>query len=1428
MRSIRRRCDVNHTRGGIPEPHSSHTTARRDDSSAKRALRALLAVPPTTRCPLLCSTSASHDDGRSTDCAPAPAVYISAATSAGLHHRTALGPRMRKHLKMEKSEDLIKDATPVLAPSPASTSNQQAELAAISVQSRLLPFWREIPRAWFLQFEAVVDPLKTSDDQKFRYALPTTAARKYATIKQRLLTVYEKSEVKNFQQLIRGLELGDQKPSQHLRKMRELSNGLITEEGLRIEWLDHLPAQLRVVLSVNSESSLDTLAAMADKMLEYSEPTTIAAVQNSHTTYTPNTADVTVSAQLCVLSKQLEKLSLEGKALRIPVLQEEENVGKLEPTPTVAEVGVASGSNRLCVFDRNTRERFLVDTGADISVLAATNKKTQVNSAYKLYAANDTPINTYGERTPRLDLGLRRCFQWTFIVADVKTSILGADFLRNFKLLVDLHKKKLVDRITELAVDTIEVRTSEESIYVISPDQVYHSILTKFPDILRPMSLKAPAKHDVIHHIETTGPPVYAKPRPLPPDKYKVAKEEFERMIEMGICKPSKSPWASPLHIVKKKDGGLRVCGDYRRLNSVTLPDRYPIPRIQDFTYQLNKSRVFSKLDLKMAYYWIPLSKEDAEKTAITTPFGLFEFNCMTFGLRNASQTFQRFMHEVLRGTEGCFCFVDDILLHSEDEEQHRALLERVLERLDKYGVTLNVNKCEFGQEKLNFLGYEVSAEGIRPTEERIKAISTFPKPKTVVELRRFLGILNFYRECLPRQAEQQSALNKHLHNRKKNDKTPIEWTPESDSAFEKCRQSILEATTLSYPVHGSSLGLMTDASDLSLGAVLQQRVNGVWRPLAFFSKAMSETQRRYSVYDRELLAMYTAVKHFRRLIEGCDVTIYTDHKPLTYAMSRPASSSDTPRRERQLHFVSQFCTKIEYVKGEDNAVADSLSRIEEIACPSAIDYNKLAADQSSDEELRKIRSQSNLMFTDVALPGLSHTITCETSTATPRPYLPPAYRGAAFKAQHDLCHPGIRATKKQMAAKFFWPSMNKDVGEWTRTCISCQRAKVHRHVVTPLGEFPPSARFEHVHIDIVGPLQPSNGYRYCVTMIDRCTSWPEAVPVSEITAEAVAKAFYENWLVRFGMPIRCTTDQGRQFESSLFSALMKRFGINKIHTTAFHPQANGKVERWHRTFKAALMARGATVTWSDELPTVLLGLRTAIRENALCPAQMTYGATLRVPSDFFVPTQSKIEDADYVRRLTDTMAAISPVQKARATRERPFVYKDLRTCSHVFVRNDTVRKPLTPPYDGPYEVLERSEKFYKLRLPLRTAVISLDRLKPAYISKEADESAAVPTTASTSYTTRRCDVNHTRGGIPEPHSSHTTARRDDSSAKRALRALLAVPPTTRCPLLCSTSASHDDGRSTDCAPAPAVYISAATRAGLHHRTALGPRMRSS
>ncbi|XP_041973958.1 uncharacterized protein K02A2.6-like [Aricia agestis] len=581
-----------------------------------------------------------------------------------------------------------------------------SDISAVSVQSRMLPFWRQHPRAWFLHFEAVVDPLKTSDDQKYRYLLQQlqqtdlehitdilydpTASKKYEKVKQRLLETYDTSDVKNFQKLVSGLELGDLKPSQLMRKMKELASGMITDEGLRIEWMNRLPAQVRVILSINKESSLETLAAMADKMVEYAEVPSVAAVTATCPAPAPSTSSASEPSYMETLARQIEKLTLE----------KQEEFGKLTRTPTVADVGVSRTSHRLCVFDRDTRERFLVDTGADISVLAATQlrKKKRTEETYKLYAANNTPIKTYGEETIKLNLGLRRSFRWTFVVADIKTSILGADFLHHYKLLVDLHTKRLVDKVTDLSVNAVKVVTDIESVHVVSSDQAYHDILKLFPNVLRPMSLKQPSKHDVVHHIETTGPPLFARARPLPPDKYKTAQLEFERMMEMGICKPSKSPWASPLHVVKKKDGTLRVCGDYRRLNAVTLPDRYPIPRIQDFTYKLHGKKLFSKLDLKMAYFWIPISKEDAEKTAIITPFGLFEFNCMTFGLRNASQTFQRFMHQILRGIDGCFSFVDDLLIFAEDEDSHKKLLRQVLERLDQNGVTLNIEKCEFGK----------------------------------------------------------------------------------------------------------------------------------------------------------------------------------------------------------------------------------------------------------------------------------------------------------------------------------------------------------------------------------------------------------------------------------------------------------------------------------------------------------------------------------------------------------------------------------------------------------------------------------------------------------------------------------------------------------------------------------------------------------
>lgn len=235
----------------------------------------------------------------------------------------------------------------------------------------------------------------------------------------------------------------------------------------------------------------------------------------------------------------------------------------------------------------------------------------------------------------------------------------------------------------------------------------------------------------------------------------------------MGICQPSKSQWASPLNVVSKKNG-IRPVGDYRRLNAITKPDRYPVPRLHDFTYILSGKKFFSRLDINRAYHFIKIAPEDIEKTAVICPFGLFEFLRLAFGLRNGSQSFQRFMSQnVLKGLDFLFNFVDDVIIGSDNMEEHEKHLRQVFERFLEFGITINLSKCEFGKSVIEFLGYEVSTDGIRPLDHKVKAIVEFPQPETVDQLRRFLGMVNFYRANIPNAAEIQSTLNEFLKRAK-------------------------------------------------------------------------------------------------------------------------------------------------------------------------------------------------------------------------------------------------------------------------------------------------------------------------------------------------------------------------------------------------------------------------------------------------------------------------------------------------------------------------------------------------------------------------------------------------------------------------------------------------------------------------------------
>ena len=421
-----------------------------------------------------------------------------------------------------------------------------------------------------------------------------------------------------------------------------------------------------------------------------------------------------------------------------------------------------------------------------------------------------------------------------------------------------------------------------------------------------------------------------------------------------------------------------------------------------------------------------------------------------------------------------------------------------------------------------------------------------------------------------------------------------ITWTDAATASFHATKDALAKASLLSYPIPDAPACLMTDASDTAVGAVLQQNVQGTWTPISFFSRKLTPAETRYSTFDRELLAVYLGIKHFRHFLEGRSFHVLTDHKPLTYALNS-RSDRHSPRQTRQLDLISQFTSTIRHVHGMDNTVADALSRIENNALltgqPPDLDFTAMAHTQAVDPQIRSIQSspKSALVVEAVPLANSPHPLYCDTSTGTQRPLVPLPWRRTVFKSLHGLSHPGIRATQKLITSRFVWPGINSDVRRWARSCIQCQRAKVQRHSSAPLSSFPtPNARFDVVHIDIVGPLPPSQGYTYLLTCIDRYTRWPEAIPLSTITSEAVAQAFITGWISRFGVPSTIVTDRGRrrQFESRLWNNLMALLGTKRSRTTSYHPQANGMVERFHCQLKAALKAQPNPDAWMTSYST--------------------------------------------------------------------------------------------------------------------------------------------------------------------------------------------------------------------------------------------------
>jgi hypothetical protein len=433
-------------------------------------------------------------------------------------------------------------------------------------------------------------------------------------------------------------------------------------------------------------------------------------------------------------------------------------------------------------------------------------------------------------------------------------------------------------------------------------------------------------KTNVVKHTINTGnhEPINQKQyRVKNMEKKKMIKEEVEKMLRDKIIQKSQGPWASPIVIVDKKDGSKRFCVDYRKINAITKTDAHPLPRIDDMLEQFREASWFSSIDLASGYWQIEMDEEDKEKTAFTCHIGLFEFNVMPFGLKNAPPTFQRMMNEILREWLDDFVvvYIDDIMIYSKTFEEHLKHIEKILKKLKEVNLMLKLKKCKWCEQNIEFLGHIVGKEGLKPDPRKIEKVKQIKEPTTVTEVRSFLGLVGYYRRFI----EDFSKIARPLHElTKKNVK--FKWEEKHQKAFEKLKEKLIEYPILGFPDYEKEFVLMTDASKEGLGAILSQKNNeGKEIVIAYGSKSLLPAEKNYPITDMECLAIVWGIKHFHEYLIGRKFKIITDHSALVTLQTAKIPKG---RRGKWMMELQQYDFKIEHRPGKSNGNADALSRL--------------------------------------------------------------------------------------------------------------------------------------------------------------------------------------------------------------------------------------------------------------------------------------------------------------------------------------------------------------------------------------------------------------------------------------------------------------------------------------------------------------------
>jgi transposase InsO family protein len=535
-------------------------------------------------------------------------------------------------------------------------------------------------------------------------------------------------------------------------------------------------------------------------------------------------------------------------------------------------------------------------------------------------------------------------------------------------------------------------------------------------------------------------------------------------------------------------------------------------------------------------------------------------------------------------------------------------------------------------------------------------------------------------------------------------------------SAFQAAKDALRSAASLAFPRPQAELVLMVNASVEHVGAALQQRTSPAapWEPLGFFSRKLDSAQVRYFAYNRELLACVQGIRHFRFMLEGRRFRLYTDHKPITFALSK-AAEPWTAHQCRHLSYIAEFTGDIRHIARQDNVVANTLSRPPQAgatvatvaATPQMLDYAAIAEAQ---RDCPSIQAAGDSGLTLQLVPFGTVRVLCDTKVCHPRSVIPLGHRRQVFDAFHRKAHPGVKATRRIMSQRVTWSCINKDVTQWVKDCQTCSRAKVTRQPAAALQLIPiPRQRFSHIHVDIVGLLLVSKeGFRYLFTIIDRSRRLLGGVPLANVETETSRDALINQWVARFGVPAHLTSDQGAQF-TVLWARLCDVIGTRHNTTTAYHPQSNGMVERAHRRLKDALKARMAAANWPQHLPWVLLDINNAPKEDTgKSAAHMVYGTSLTLLAQ--LASREELPVDDILRDLSNA----TPIPTRHGQREAPTEPPTaLATAEMVYVRKGGQLQPLAQPYSGPYKVLERGPKYFRLDIGGKSTAATVDRLKP-------------------------------------------------------------------------------------------------------------------